>query len=283
MFLTGLCFVAVTAGVKSLQGRLPAAEAAFLRYLLGLVFLVPMLRPLLNARIGKRSAGLFVLRGSVHTLGVILWFYAMSRIPMAEVTAMNYLVPVYVSIGAALFLGEKFALRRLLAVGVALIGAVVILRPGFRTLDPGHIAMLGTTLAFAVGYLITKQLTRDFSAEVIVAMLSIVVTIGLAPVAIAQWVPPTLWQCAVLFGVACVATAGHYTMTLAFAAAPVAVTQPVTFLQLLWSVVIGLVIFGESIDVWVVAGGTLIVSAVSFIAWRESVLKKRATESDIIP
>jgi drug/metabolite transporter (DMT)-like permease len=78
-----------------------------------------------------------------------------------------------------------------------------------------------------------------------------------------------------LFLVACFATGGHYTMTLAFAAAPVAVTQPVTFLQLVWAVLAGALLFGEPIDGWVVFGGTVVLGAVSFIAWREYAVKRR--------
>ena len=73
--------------------------------------------------------------------------------------------------------------------------------------------------------------------------------------------------------VAVFATGGHYTMTLALRAAPVAVTQPVIFLQLVWAVLLGLVLFGEPIDPYVVLGGVIIVCAISFIAWREARLK----------
>ncbi len=65
-------------------------------------------------------------------------------------------------------------------------------------------------------------------------------------------------------------------MTLAFAAAPVAVTQPVTFLQLIWAVSLGIIVFGEPFDPWVVLGGAIILTSVSFMTWREAVLKKRA-------
>ena len=78
-----------------------------------------------------------------------------------------------------------------------------------------------------------------------------------------------------LFLVASFATAGHYFMTLALQAAPVAVTQPVTFLQLIWATLVGAAIFHESVDLWVVAGGTLILGAVSFISWREFMLNRR--------
>ncbi len=110
-------------------------------------------------------------------------------------------------------------------------------------------------------------------------MLSVTVTIGLAPFAAAVWVTPTWDQIGWLFLVAAFATAGHYTMTLAFAAAPVTVTQPVTFLQLVWAVTLGAVVFGEPVDGWVVAGGAIIMASVMFITWREAVVKRLAVTS----
>uniref|UniRef100_UPI004047D6F8 DMT family transporter n=1 Tax=Yoonia sp. TaxID=2212373 RepID=UPI004047D6F8 len=277
MVATGLMFVGVTVIVKYVGSELPAAEGAFLRYLLGLVFVIPMIRPIMAAHLTRRQVKLFAARGVVHTGAVILWFYAMSRIPLAEVTAMNYLSPIYVAIGAALFLGESLPPRRLAAVVAALIGAVIILRPGMREVDPGHIAMLFTALGFAAGYLIAKQMSGEVSAAVVVGMLSITVTIGLAPFAYAVWVTPTLAQVGWMFLVACFATAGHYAMTLAFAAAPLTVTQPVTFLQLVWAVALGALLFGEGIDGWVILGGAIIMASVSFITWREAVARRAIT------
>jgi drug/metabolite transporter (DMT)-like permease len=276
MLLTGLLFVGVIAIVKHLGGALPAAESAFLRYLFGLVFLLPIIGNLRRARLSGRDLGLFGLRGAAHTIAVILWFFAMSRIHMAEVTAMNYMSPVYVTLGAALFLGERLAARRLIAVGAAMLGALVILRPGFRELSSGHIAMLFAAVLFGVSYLTAKMLSGRVSPTVIVGMLSITVTIGLAPFAAAAWVTPSLSQLGWIAAVACFATAGHYTMTLAFQAAPITVTQPVTFLQLVWSVLMGALFFGEPVDGWVVLGGGIIMAAVSFITWREAVLKRRS-------
>ena len=123
MLVTGLCFIAVTALVKFMGPRVPPAETAFLRYALGLVFLIPAFGSLRAAHLTRRQWRLFATRGLFHGFGVILWFYAMVRIPIAEVTAMNYLAPVYVTIGAALFLGERLAFRRIAAVAMALLGA----------------------------------------------------------------------------------------------------------------------------------------------------------------
>lgn len=277
MVVTGLLFVCVTALVKLLGTTLPAAQASFLRYILGLVFVVPVLWRSQLSQINVATWRLFVWRGLAHSFGVSLWFYAMARIPIADVTAMNYLAPIYVTLGAALFLGERLHLRRLLAVAGALIGALIILRPGLREVSPGHWAMIFAALAFGASYLMAKRLSDVVNPALVVTMLSITVAIGLAPVALANWVRPDLYSLGVLFIVASAATAAHYTMTLAFAAAPVTVTQPVTFLQLLWAVLLGYFVFDEGLDIWVVIGGLVILGAVTFITWREAVLKRRLT------
>ncbi len=279
MLVTGACFVAVTALVKYGAQDLPAAQAGFMRYIIGLAFLIPLIRPIIAARLTRRQVWLFSLRGLAQTLGVILWFFAMTRITIAEVTAMNYLSPIYITIGAALLLGERLAWRRILAVAVAFIGMLIILRPGFREISLGHIAMIGTAIFFAGSYLIAKKLTDEVSPEVILGMLSLTATIGLAPFAIAVWQTPTWEEVGWMAAVAVFATAGHYTMTLAFASAPVSVTQPVTFLQLVWAALLGVFLFAEPLDNWVVAGGVVILASVIFISIREAMLKRSKAEA----
>lgn len=279
MLVSGLNFVAVTAIVKHLGDAVPAAEAAFLRYVLGLVFLLPMIRPILNARLTRRQLGLFTLRGVTHSLAVILWFFAMTRITIAEVTAMNYLTPIYVTLLAALLLREGLPLRRIAAIALAFIGALIILRPGVRVLETGHVAMLGTALLFSVSYLSAKVMSDEVSATVVVGMLNITVTLGLLPFALAVWVTPSLTEVMWLFLVACFATAGHYSMTFAFAAAPLTVTQPVTFLQLIWAVSLGALVFGEAVDIFVVLGGMLILGAVLWLTWREAQQRRLQTQT----
>lgn len=277
MAASGLCFVALTATVKVAGTAVPAAEAAFLRYALALPILVPMARTIRAARLSGRQLRLFGLRGLAHTAGVILWFYSMTRIPLAEVTALNYLNPIYVTIGAAVFLGEGLPLRRALTIGAAFAGALLILRPGLRALDPGHFAMLGTAASFAIGYLLAKRLSDEVSATVVVGMLQITVTLGLLPFALWVWVTPSPGELGLFALAALFATVGHYFMTFAFAAAPLTVTQPVTFLQLVWASILGAVVFGEAVDAFVLLGGALILGAVTFITWREARARRRVT------
>ena len=275
MGLSGLCFIGVYVGVKYVGTRLPAAESAFLRYALGLVFLLPFVRSLWREGLPSQVIKLGIGRAVLHTFAVTLWFYAMARIPIAEVSSMGYLTPIFVTLGAVLIMGESLALRRGLAISIAIIGVLVILRPGFREVSMGHLAMLGTTLCFGISYLMAKRLTDLASADMVIALLSIGVTIGLIPLTIPVWISPTSSEVGTLFAVAIFAVAGHYSMTFAFRSAPLTVTQPVTFLQLIWAVAVGYLLFGENIDSFVVLGGAIIIGAVLYITLREAQLRKK--------
>ncbi len=270
MAFSGLCFVAVTATVKAVASGLPAAQSAFLRFLFGLLFALPALAHVLRAWPSGNDLARFALRAGLHTLAVLCWFFAMTRLPIAEVTAMSYLTPVFSTVGAALFLREGFRLSRLLALGVAVFGALIVLRPGMRALDAGHLAMLGTTGAFALSYLVARPLALRYKPAVVVGMLSLLVTLFLAPIAAVVWVPVGLTEVFGLLLVAAFATAGHFAMTRAFSLAPLGVTQPATALQLVWSVLIGSLFFSESVDMFVLLGGAVIVTAVVALAVREA-------------
>lgn len=270
MLASGLSFVGVTGVVRHLGTDLPAAQSAFLRFAWGVVFLLPALVPLVRAGVPSGTAGKLVGRGIVHTAAVIFWFYAMTRIPVAEVTAIGYLNPVLLTLGAALLLGEVLAVRRLVAIGVAICGALIVLRPGLRDLSAGHLSQVAAAACFAGSYLYAKALTRVMGAGAVVGWLSLTVTLGLAVPAALVWVPVSLTQLLWLAVVALCATSGHYCMTRAFAVAPIAVTQPVVFLQLVWATLMGAAVFGEPVDPFVILGGAVIVGSVSWIFWREA-------------
>ncbi len=267
MLASGLCFVAVTGIVRHLGTDLPAAQAAFLRFGFGVVLLLPAI---VRMRVQAGLLPLFGLRGLFHTAAVVCWFYAMARLPVAEVTAIGYLNPVIVTVGGALLFGEALAWRRMVTIGLAIAGALIVLRPGLREVTGGHLAQLGAATFFAGSYLCAKRLSLMLDAGVVVAAMSVTVTIGLLPFALWVWVPVSIVQCAWLALVAAFATGGHYAMTRAFAAAPLAVTQPVVFLQLVWATLLGAVVFGEGVDPYVTVGGAVIVASVSWLAWREA-------------
>lgn len=277
MLGSGICFVGVTGIVRFLGTDLPAVQSAFVRFAWGVLFLAPALLGMLRAGLPGLHIRLHLGRGVVHVAAVVCWFYAMARIPVAEVTAIGYLNPVLLTLGTVVFFGERLARRRVVAIVIALIGALIILRPGLREVTDGHLAQVFAAMFFAGSYLFAKRLSAIAGAGQIVAMLSLVVTLALAPLAYWVWVPITASQLGWLAVVAACATGGHYCMSRAFAAAPIAVSQPVVFLQLVWATILGSAVFGEAVDPFVLLGGAVIVGAVSFIAWREAVLARRPT------
>jgi drug/metabolite transporter (DMT)-like permease len=281
MALTGLCFVAVNVIVRHLGEGIPAAQSAFIRFAFGTLFLLPVLVPVLRAGLPAGSWPLFAGRGFVHIAAVVLWFHAMARLPVAEAIAIGYLNPVLVSLGAALVFAEPFRARRLLALAVAVLGALVVLRPGLREVAPAHLAQVGAAVCFAASYLAARQLGRMVGPAAVVALLSAAVTLGLLPLAVAVWVPPTAWHVAGLAVVAALATAAHYAMMRAFAAAPMSVTQPVVFLQIVWATLLGTLAFGEPVDPWVIAGGGIIVAAISWLTWAEARARAEGPAADL--
>ena len=277
MVLTTILFVGVTATVRYLEGEVPAPQAAFLRYAIGTLLLTPSLITLIKIKPNKPLMSKFLLRGLVHSFGVTLWFYAMSVMPVAEVTAIGFLTYIFVSIGACIFLKEKLHKHRITAVIISFVGALIILRPGFKVIETGQLGMLMATVVFTASYLIAKLVSKERSSSEIVAMLSVFTTIFLIPSAIYSWEPISLEALLILAFTALIATIGHITMTQAIKAAPMVVTQPILFLQLVWASMVGLFLFDEQFDLYVIIGGTVIMICVCYVSYREHVLGKKIT------
>ncbi len=280
MLLSGFLFVGVTGIVRHLGTDMNPTQAAFIRYVFGLFLVVPLWLRLggggvfSGRRIWGRRLGLHALRGLVHGIGVMLWFYAMARIPIAEVTALGFTAPIFTTIGAALFLGERLRARRIGAVLVAFGGAMIILRPGFEVVSAGALAQLTAAPLFAVSMLIAKKMTETESSASIVAHLSVFVTLALLPGALMVWRTPTGEELGWLFLTAIFATLMHLAMTQAFKIADITVTQPFSFLQLVWATLLGYFVFAEQPEIWVWIGGGTIVASATYIAHREALARR---------
>ncbi|MCF8467738.1 MAG: DMT family transporter [Sneathiella sp.] len=275
MVLTSFLFVGMTGIIRHLGSNMPAVETAFIRYLFGTILIMPMVIRHWQGIPNGQTVWLYVFRGLVHGGGVILWFYAMARIPIAEVTAIGYISPIFVTIGAAIFLGERLHFRRIGGVLCGFLGALIILRPGFQEISLGQLAQLCAAPLFAVSFIIAKKLTGTQGSSMIVGMLSLGCTIALLPGALVQWRQPTSYELSWLAVAALVATSGHYTLTRAFQAAPITVTQPLGFLQLVWAAILGVLVFNEGLDPYVLVGGAVIVAAATYISHRELQVSRR--------
>ena len=274
MLLTGLCFVAVMVSVKYLSKDLPSIQAAFFRYLFGLILILPLFKFQYKKNTNKLPIFKYGLRGIIHGFAVVLWFYSVANIPMADVTAINYLTPIFTTIGAILIFKEVITLNRVGALLLSFIGAMLILKPGIEIFSYGKIAQLLSTILFATSYLIAKNLTKTESTNLIVIFLTFFATITLLPFTFFMWVNPSIDDLLLLFVVAILGTLGHYFMTMALSLAPLSVTQPVIFFQLIWSTLIGLLLFGESVDIFILIGGSFIVVAIVQLSSNEKIIKK---------
>ena len=269
MLISGVFFVAVTVIVRYLGSSLPAVEAAFIRYAFGLLLIAPVLWRLRPGMMDRSVAKLHAARGLVHGVGVMLWFFAMARIPVAEVVAVGYTAPLFIIAGAAIFLKENLPRSKIFAMIIGFVGVLIIVRPGFQVVDIGMVAQLLAAPFFAGSFLLAKKLTDTRSPTEVVVMLSISCTLVLLPGALLQWRTPTGSELFWLFLTAVCATAGHYALTRALGAAPVTVTQPVTFLQLIWATMIGALMFGEPADIYVISGAAVIVAVACFTSHQD--------------
>ncbi len=270
MLLTGLLFVAVTGVVRHLGTDMNPMQAAFIRYAFGVVLIAPVLLRMFVVGVRPSRLGLHMLRGVAHGSAVMLWFFAMARIPIAQVTAIGFTTPIFTTMGAVLFLGEVLHARRIAAIVVSFLGTLIILRPGAVSIELGAFAQLAAAPLFACSFLIAKKLTETESSASIVAYMSVFVTLALLVPALLVWRTPTPTELGWLFVTAIFATAGHYTLTRAMQTVELTVLQPFSFLQLVWATLLGFYVFSEVPDVWTLTGGAVIIASVTYIAHREA-------------
>ncbi|WP_226893734.1 DMT family transporter [Nisaea sediminum] len=273
--LSGLVFSCFMAIVRYVGATLDPVQTGFLRYAFALFFMAPFFLKLRPSDVRNARLPLHALRGFLHGGGVLLWFYAMSRMPLAEVTAMGFTAPVYTTLLAALFLGEAIRIRRIIAIVTGLLGALIIIRPGYAVVDPGAIAMLIAAPVFACADIVAKKLTLTESGPAVVAYLSVFVTLFTLVPAIYVWRSPTFEELLLVAATAGLATLGHLLMTQGFKVAEMSAIQPIKFVQLVWSAIIGFAIFGEIPEIFTWIGAAIIVGSVSYIAHREAVARRR--------
>ena len=274
MILSGFIFVTVGVLIKLMDSGLPAIQSAFLRYVFGMIIILPLSRRIQLRGIAKPILGLYFLRAIFHGFSVMLWFFAMFTIPLAEVTAIAYSTPIYTTIGAVLVFKEKIRIRRVMAVVVGFVGTLVILRPGIVGISLGSLAQVAAAIGFAGSFLMAKKLVSVESPVNILFMLTAGCGLALMPAALVVWVTPSLADTVILFIIASLATLGHHSITQALIAAPLTATQPFIFVQMIWAIGFGYLLFDETPDVWVIFGGFVIIASTTYLAHRENVVRK---------
>mgnify|MGYP000440641099 CR=1 FL=1 len=163
-----------------------------------------------------------------------------------------------------------------IALGIGFIGAMVIIRPGFQQVSLGQLAQLLASPIFAASYLMAKRLSFKESSLVIVGMLSLFVSMAQIPMVLVVWQTPELFDVICLGLVAILATTGHYAMTQSFRLTPMTISQPVTYLQLVWASIMGIYLFGDRFDIFVILGGAMITLSATVIAYLDTRAPKDA-------
>lgn len=271
MVAGGLCFSFLNTLARVLSQQLDVYQAQFLRYLLGLIVMLPLLwRHGLQAYRPVNVAGQF-WRGAVHTLGLILWFTALPRIPLADMTAIGFTGPIFIMIGAAWFLGEPMRRDRWVAALIGFAGVLVVVLPKMTGAGGWYnLVMLASSPVFAASFLITKALTRYEKPGVIVLWQALTVTVLSLPMALPHWQQPSAAQWAGFAITGVLGSLGHYCLTRAFHTADISATQSLRFLDLVWASLLGWLVFADvpSSSTW--AGALVILLSTVWIARRES-------------
>lgn len=204
-----------------------------------------------------------LIRNVAHFTGQNLWFFAITLIPLAQVFALEFTAPLWVLVLSPLLLGERMTRRRALAGLVGFAGILIITRPGAQEITPGLIAAALCAVAFAGTIVSTKMLTRDVSTLTILFWLTVMQTVfGLVCGGYdGDFVLPSLalLPLAVLVGIA--GLFAHFCVTSALSIAPASVVSPMDFLRLPTAAVVGLLIYNEPLDPYVLLGAAIIFGA----------------------
>ena len=270
MVLGGLLFSLLNAVARELTLHLDVYQSQFLRYVFGLLVILPwVFRDGWRTYMPVNMAGQF-WRGGVHTLGLILWFTALPKIPLADMTAIGFTGPIFIMIGAAWFLGEPMRKDRWIAAVIGFAGVLVVVLPKMSG-DGGwyNLVMLASSPVFAASFLITKALTRYEKPGVIVLWQALTVSVLSLPMALPNWQMPTVMQWIGFAATGVLGTLAHYCLTRAFAMADISATQSLRFLDLVWASLLGWLVFADvpSQSTWL--GAFVILWATVWIARRE--------------
>jgi drug/metabolite transporter (DMT)-like permease len=271
MLLAGLLFTALSANMRLVAQQLHPFEVQFLRYLIGLAVVVPLfLRGGAGLWRPRSIRGQFT-RGALHTVALSLWFLSIPHVSLGDITALGFTTPLFVMLGAVLFLGERLQAARAVAAALGMTGVVIVVWPQLS--GQGGIwllALLSASPIFAASFLITKAQTAYERPEVIVAWQALTVSLLSLPMALVNWQWPTAGQWILLAAGGLFGSLGNYALTRALMLMDVSATQTVRFLELVWALLLGWLLFGDSPSRWTVLGGLVICGATVWITRREA-------------
>ena len=256
--------------IRKASESLHILEVVFFRNLLALIVMLPIIKSIGLAAIKMKNTKLFFMRGFVGAIGMIAGFTCLTLIPLAQATAISFSQPLFITIGATIFLGEVIKARRIAAIIVGIIGMLIIVQPGFNTLSFGIMLAIISALALSVNALIVKKLTlTDTPHAIIIWMVVMLIPITLIP-AIPVWEWPNFEAWLYLWGIAILGTLAHFSWTKSYALADITSLEPIGFIKLPIIALLGWMIFSEIPGTLTWVGGLIIFMSTIYISQREA-------------
>ncbi len=259
----------------ALMGMHPL-QVVFLRNLSATLFLMPMLMWRGRELLRSNALHLYGVRVGISIFSMTAWFYALALIPVAEVTAISFLAPLFGTIGAILFLGEKVRIRRITALVVGFVGAMIMLRPGSEPIGLGQACAIFNAISTGIITVLLKQLSSEDDSGKIVFLTTILMLPPTLIPALFVWETPGIEYLPVILTIGFTAVLGHYCLMRGFASTEASLVMTFDFSRLPFAVAIGWLAFGEIIDIWTWVGAAVIFASAIYITRREARLRSQA-------
>lgn len=273
MLISAFGYAGSIAIVHHLAARLPVFEIALARNVFGLMFMLPWLMKVGPGALRTGHIGKHAVRGLLSATNMWCLFAALAYAPVADVSAITFMMPVVAAVLAVFILKERTTPMQWLATLAGFAGALIVIRPGMAGYNPGLLFAVGAVCAGSLVAMMIKTLLKYDSGDTVAAWLFISHTvIGIVP-AIVVWVAPTWqeWLWLVLLG--WVGAIIQRTFNRSMSMADATVVLPYNFTRLIWAALFGYVFFAELPDLWTWIGGTVIFAA---SVWLTRINAKRA-------
>ena len=274
MILAGALFASMHGTVRLISFDLHPFVITFYRNLFGFLVLVPLLVRGGAGMFKTKRFGFHSMRACVNAMSMLCWFTALSLIPLADATALTLTGPLFVTLGAMIAFGERVRVWRWTALILGVIGALMVVRPGFEAVNIGALLAIVATALAAISKLFAKSLTKTEDPATIAAYVQFLMTPITLVVAMFYWQWPTTEQLFGLMAIGTLGSLGHLFTAKAYAIADLSFAEPLVFTRMIWATAFGYVAFSEIPDIWTWAGAVTIVLATTIISYRERVVKK---------
>ncbi len=229
-------------------------------------------------QITRRRLGTHLLRNTFHFAGQNLWFFALTLAPLAQVFALEFTSPLWVTLLAPFLLGEKLTRRRAVVALFGFVGILIVARPFTGEINVGILAAALAAVGFAGTTIFTKRLTRTESVTCILFYLTVMqAVLGLGFAGFDGDISlPTMETLPWLLLIGVAGLLAHFCITTALTLAPALVVIPVDFARLPVIAAVGMLLYGEALDVWVFVGAAVIFGANYYNIWAENSKTRRA-------